>query len=246
MKRVLVVLIVIAALGAGGFWVWSSGWLNSVNYDNYDFNALIEGDQYNGNIADHVKGNPEAPVLIFEYADYQCPGCGTTNPRLNKLLEEYGDQLGIVYRNYLLSYHQNGTAAASAAEAAGLQGYWKEYADHLFANQTEWEYAGPKDRTDIFKNYFTTVSNGEGDLDRFEADMGSSVVSKKIRFDMAIGKRVEVSATPALFINGEQIDFSKAGTEELFLTLMREKIDAALAAKGLKKGVEVQTSTETE
>ena len=247
MKRVLVVLIVLAALGATGVLGWSAGWFSSgVNYDNYDFNAIIDGDQFNGDIADHVKGNPEAPVLIFEYADYQCPGCATTNPRMNTLLEEYGDQLGLVYRNYLLSYHQNGTAAASAAEAAGLQGYWKEYADHLFANQTEWEYAGAKDRAELFKNYFTTVSGGEGDLDRFVADMGSTVVSKKIRFDMGIGKRMNVSATPALYLNGEMIDFSTAGTEELFLNLMRSKIDKALKAKGLEKGIKTETKIEAE
>ena len=95
---------------------------NEVDYSKYNFNEIIEGTEDNGNISDHIKGDANAPVKLFEYADYQCPGCATTNPRLNKLVEEYDGKLAVVYRNFLLSYHQNGTAAASAAEAAALQG----------------------------------------------------------------------------------------------------------------------------
>ncbi|MBQ6355020.1 thioredoxin domain-containing protein [Candidatus Saccharibacteria bacterium] len=204
---------------------------NEVDYDKYDANVVIEGTEDNGNIPDHIKGSADAPVKIFEYADYQCPGCATTNPRLNKLIEEYDGKLAVVYRNFLLSYHQNGTAAASAAEAAGLQGYWKPYADKLFANQSSWEYADASDRTDIFVDYFEKVSDGKGDVAKFKADMGSAEVKKKIDFDMGLGRKVDVPGTPALYIDGEWIDFSNHGTEEKFYELLRQKIDAKLNAE---------------
>lgn len=204
---------------------------NEVDYDKYDANVVIEGTEDNGNIPDHIKGSTDAPVKIFEYADYQCPGCATTNPRLNKLIEEYDGKLAVVYRNFLLSYHQNGTAAASAAEAAGLQGYWKPYADKLFANQSSWEYADASDRTDIFVDYFEKVSDGKGDVAKFKADMGSAEVKKKIDFDMGLGRKVDVPGTPALYIDGEWIDFSNHGTEEKFYELLRQKIDAKLNAE---------------
>ncbi|MBO4276468.1 thioredoxin domain-containing protein [Candidatus Saccharibacteria bacterium] len=180
---------------------------NATNYNNYDFNSVIEPDEHNGHIGDHIKGDKDAPVIIFEYADFQCPGCASINARVNKALEKSDDKLAIVYRNYLLSYHQNGTAAASAAEAAGLQGYWKEYADTLFKNQAEWEYATPSERTTLFNKYFTEITEGHGDLEKFNKDIASENVSKKISFDMGIGKRINLPGTPSFYIDDQRIDY---------------------------------------
>lgn len=182
------------------------------DYDQYDFYSIIKADDNNGHIADHVKGSADAPVLIFEYADYQCPGCASINPKINKAIEATGGKVAVVYRSFLLSYHQNGTAAASSAEAAGLQGYWKQYADILFANQEEWEYASSSTRNDFFKKYFIEASEGLGDVDKFLADMKSEDISKKISFDMAIAKRVNIEATPALYVDGQMINWSGAGS----------------------------------
>jgi len=183
----------------------------ATNFNNYDFYSVIEPTKDNGNIGDHVKGDADAPVLIFEYADYQCPGCASVNPRVNKVIEELDGKLAVVYRSFLLSYHQNGTAAASAAEAAGLQGYWKEYADKLFAEQAEWEYASTSERAPLFNKYFEEVTKGEGDLDKFKEDLASEAVSKKISFDMGIAKRIDVGGTPAFYIDGQLIDWGNPG-----------------------------------
>ena len=142
-------ILVVILLGVATYAV-IDGNNKATNYDDYDFNSVISATDNNGNIGDHVKGNPEAPVLIFEYADFQCPGCASINTRVNRVVEQLEGKLAVVYRNFLLSYHQNGTAAASAAEAAGLQGYWKEYADKLFEEQSEWEYASTSERTELF------------------------------------------------------------------------------------------------
>lgn len=198
---------------------------NAYNPDSY-----IGANDDNGNIADHYKGaDPEtAKVVIFEYADFQCSACATANPRVNKLVEEYDGVLSVVYRNYLLSYHQNGTAAASAAEAAGLQGYWKEYADKLFTNQSVWSSASGSERTQIFTSFFSAVTNGEGDLTKFESDMTGSAVKAKLSFDASLGNRISIEGTPSFFLNGEKINFSGASGEEGFLNVFREKIDAVL------------------
>ena len=129
---------VIVSILAVGFIAFASylvidGNNKATDYSKYDFHSYIEADEHTGNIPDHIKGDKDAPVLIFEYADYQCEYCASINPRVNAAVEKAGGKLGVVYRNYLLSYHQNGTAAASAALAAGLQGYWKEYANKLFS-----------------------------------------------------------------------------------------------------------------
>ncbi|MBR5408448.1 thioredoxin domain-containing protein [Candidatus Saccharibacteria bacterium] len=199
-----------------------------VDFTKYDVNTIIGANEDNGNIADHVKGNADAPVVIFEYADYQCSGCASANPRVNKLVTEYDGKLAVVYRDFLLSYHQNGTAAASAAEAAGLQGYWKEYADKLFANQSVWANASGDTRTEMFADLFESVTNGQGDREKFISDMSSAEVKKKIAFDTGISAKLDIPGTPAFFLDGERIDFSGAKNEEDFLNLMREKIDAKL------------------
>lgn len=185
---------------------------NAINFSEYDFYSVIEGNKDNGGIGDHVKGSADAPVLIFEYADYQCPGCASINKRVNKAVEELNGDLGVVYRSFLLSYHQNGTAAASAAEAAGLQGYWKPYADKLFAEQSEWEYASASKRSELFNKYFEEVTEGKGDLAKFNADIASEAVSKKISFDMGIGRRIDVAGTPAFYIDGQLISWGSEGS----------------------------------
>jgi len=233
MKKNINMIIIMCALVAVflGLIIWSlvAKKSEAIDYDKYDFANYIEGTEDNGYIADHVKGDIEkAKVVIVEYADYQCPGCATSNPRINKLVEEYDGDLAVIYRNYLLSYHQNGTAAASAAEAAALQGYWKDYADSLFSNQSTWEYASADERTDLFVDMFTEVTNGEGDVDKFKEDMGSDAVSKKISFDMGIGNRIEISGTPSFYLNGEKIDMTNVSTEDDFLEMMRELIDKNL------------------
>ena len=211
---VIIGIAVLALLGIATYLVIDRN--NSISsYNEYDIFSVIEPDENNGNIGDHVKGDVDAPVLIFEYADYQCPGCAAINSRVNRAVEQSDGKLAVVYRSFLLSYHKNGTAAASAAEAAGLQGYWKEYANKLFSEQSEWESASASDRTEIFKKYFEEVTEGKGDLGKFEQDLASEAVSKKIAFDMALGKKIQVSGTPAFYVDGQVIEWGDAGSVEI-------------------------------
>lgn len=204
---VAAIVAAVAFVGLVGFLVIDSN-NKSVDYNSYDYTSIIKPDEHNGNIGDNVKGNPDAPVVIVEYADFQCPGCASINPRVNAAIEASNGNLAIVYRNYILPYHQNGTAAASAAQAAGLQGYWKPYADLLFANQAEWEYASASERTELFNQYFMEVTDEKGDLEKFNTDLASEEVSQKISFDMAIGKRIDIAGTPAFYIDGQLIEWS--------------------------------------
>ncbi|MBR3172854.1 thioredoxin domain-containing protein [Candidatus Saccharibacteria bacterium] len=208
---VIIGILVVAVIGVAAYAV-IDGNNKATNFNDYDFYSIIGPTKDNGNIGDHVKGSSEAPVLIFEYADYQCPGCASINTKINKVIDQLDGKLAVVYRSFLLSYHQNGTAAASAAEAAGLQGYWKPFADKLFAEQADWENATASERTEIFNKYFEEVSDGKGDLEKFNADMASENVSKKINFDMGIGKRVDVQGTPAFYVDGQLISWGSEGS----------------------------------
>ena len=94
-----------------------------------------------GSIAEKVIGDPDkAKVIVYEYADYGCSHCAEWNRRFNSLIEKYGDDLALVFRAYNLGFN-NGTIASKAATAAQVQGYFGEYKDLLFNNQSEWMYA---------------------------------------------------------------------------------------------------------
>ncbi len=207
----------------------------AVVFEEYDFAKVIAANDDNGNIGDHVKGNPNARAVIVEYADFQCEFCALMNSRVNALVKELGDDVAVVYRNFLLSYHKNGTAAASAAEAAGLQGYWKEYADKLFSNQAEWAYVSASERTALFNKYFEEVTNGEGDLDKFNKDIASEKVRKKLDFDAGIGQRIDISGTPSFYIDGQKFDYGNKEGAKIIIDGKTFAWDSQLTGDGFEK-----------
>ena len=225
-----IVVVAVIAIAFIGIVIWrlTDKQANQVDTSKYDITGYIGPNDDNGGIGDHVKGDQSAPVQIVEYADFQCSACAGMNSRVNKLIEEYDGKLAIIYRNFLLSYHQNATAAASAAEAAGLQGYWKDYADMLFANQSTWSEASGESRTSMFADLFANVSKGQGDTQKFLADMNSQAVKDKISFDASLTKNLEIPGTPSFFLDGQLIELKNVSSEDDFMNLFRGKIDAKL------------------
>lgn len=195
----------------------------------------------NGNFGEMIDGDPDAPVKIYEYGDYQCDACAPMNPYINEIIEEYDGKVAVVFRTMIMSYHANGTAAASAALAAARQGYWKEYKDLLYKNQNDWFYSDALQRQKQFEEYFKQVSDGKGDLDKFLEDMGSSEVSQKISFDANLANKQKVSFTPTFYVEGDFVDQrgnNPDGTKKTrddFLKELRAKIDEKLAEKGIEK-----------
>lgn len=156
----------------------------------------------NGNIGDHVYGTKTSKVIVVEYGDFQCPGCGQVSPVLKQVYEKYQDKVTFIFRNFpLYSIHPNALAAASAAEAAGLQGKFWEMHDRLYENQDAWKDLTSNDRT----NYFKALANGMGiDAEKLVTDMDSDAVKAKIEYDRAIGVKQKVEGTPAIFVNGKE------------------------------------------
>ena len=201
------------------------------NYDQWiaslDRSKYIEKDERNGNIGDNFEVNKDAKVMIIEYADYQCPGCATTFPYLSDVVKEYKGKVGLIYRNFVLSYHKNGTASAYAANAAALQGYWQPFATLLFKNQTEWEDLSSEKRDAKFKAYFEEASNQQGDVEKFLQDMNSEAVKKKVKADMAIARLVKVTETPTILANGKKFT-TQSVNEADFKKILRNMIDEEL------------------
>jgi len=87
------------------------------------------------NSNEHVRGSANAPVTIVEYADFQCPYCRQLHVTLQAAASE--GKIRWVYRDYPLSTHEFAFREAEAAQCAGAQGKYWEFADALYTHQAE-------------------------------------------------------------------------------------------------------------
>ena len=86
---------------------------------------------------DHIQGDFDAPVLLVEYGDYECPHCGHAYPIIKEVQHHFGARLGLVFRNFPLNeIHPNAERAAEVAEFAAARGRFWEMHDIIFENQT--------------------------------------------------------------------------------------------------------------
>src|SRR5438445_13831484 len=74
----------------------------------------------------HILGNPEAPVTLEEFGDFQCPPCGILSGPINQLEQDYRPRLRVIFRHFPLTMHRHAREAALASEAAGRHvGFWQ-------------------------------------------------------------------------------------------------------------------------
>jgi hypothetical protein len=153
-KSWIIFAIIVVAIVGGMVYISTQNRLNISDINNDQLNTAISAESRNGNIADHEIGSKNAKVTIIEYADYQCPGCGTAAPKAEALAKKYKDHVRLIFRNFpIASSHPNARAAAAVAEAAGLQGKFWEMNELLYANQDAWKNANTTERDNIFKSY---------------------------------------------------------------------------------------------
>ncbi|MBR3377803.1 thioredoxin domain-containing protein, partial [Candidatus Saccharibacteria bacterium] len=177
--------------------------------DSGNDNAGIEkGSADNGYIGDHVRGKRDSEVLVIEYADPQCPGCATLMPKMDSIYKKYKDKVAFIYRHYTIAGHQNARSAAIAAEAAGKQGYFWEMISELFDDRTGWIMETKEDKlADVYANIFKEASNNKGNVTQFKKDLKDSNLGKKVDHDKTLGTKDNLSATPTVIVNGEEVNF---------------------------------------
>lgn len=202
-KTWIIFAVVVVALFGGLIYLSTK---NSIDVSDVNVTSVLGADERSGNIADHTLGNTKSKVVLIEYGDYQCPGCGSAYEPLKTVSEKYKDHMVFVFRNYpLVSMHPNARAAAAAAEAAGLMGkYWQMH-DLLYANQSTWENAGTNERNTIFEGFASQIGLDQAKFASTLRDQ-SDVINKKISFDQALGTKVGVTGTPAIYLNGKAVD----------------------------------------
>jgi protein-disulfide isomerase len=170
-------------------------------------------------------GDPNAPVVMQEFADFQCPYCGrfalTTQQQIVDQYVATGKVL-FIFHNFPLPNNQpeSGQAALAAMCAIDQNQFWP-YHDMLFANQTG-ENVG--DFTGSRLIAFAVALK----LDKasFSQCLDSKKYQSRIDQDVALGNSLGISATPSFEINGKLV----AGAQPF--SVFAQAIDQALAAKG--------------
>ena len=156
--------------------------------------------------SDHTLGPEHAPVVVVEYADFECPTCKQAAPTVRLLLERFASRVRIAFRHFPLEQaHPHALAAAEAAESAGEQGKFWEMHDLRFANQGHL----------AARQLHSYAEQLELDIARFTAELDDHVYVQRIREHQESARRSHVRGTPGFFVNGRIQDVS-FGLERLF------------------------------
>ena len=146
----------------------------------------------------YIKGSPDAPVEITEFADYQCPFCQTFATLQMPTLDERLIKTGRVrwrYRDFPLQQHPFARLAAHSAACADEQGkYWEQH-NRIYEGQSEW--AGARNAAPAFRNYAKAAGV---DLNRYDSCMKAGKYAGRIQASYNEGVQLGVSSTPTLLV----------------------------------------------
>ncbi|MFC1642082.1 DsbA family protein [Myxococcota bacterium] len=160
-------------------------------------------------------GPSDAKVTIVEFSDFQCPHCARVAKVAKQVKQEYAGRVRFVFRQFPLSFHKEAHLAAQAALAANAQGKFWEYHDALFEKSK-----------DLKREALERRAQEVGlNLAQLKAALDDKTYAAKVDQDMELGKKVWVSGTPSMFVNGVRV--SNPGSFDA----VKKAIEAAFANK---------------
>lgn len=139
----------------------------------------------------NVQGSKSAPVMLVEFADYECPYCQKVAPDIKKLEAEYGGKVAVTYKDFPLPMHSHAEKAAEAARCAGNQGkFWEMHDVEFHSHELE---------VDQLKAQAKTLG-----LDgvQFDKCLDSGEMAAAVQKDRQEGVQLGLTGTPSFFVNG--------------------------------------------
>ncbi|WP_338931394.1 thioredoxin domain-containing protein [Streptomyces netropsis] len=146
-------------------------------------------------------GRTDAPVVLVEYADYQCSYCGRfTRETQPELIKKYVDEgvLRIEFRNFPI-FGKDSMRAARAAWAAGQQGRFPQFHHELFAKLRKGDALAEDKLVEMAR------TAGVSDVDRFREDMNGSASEAAVKKDQEEGYALGVQSTPSFLVGGRPV-----------------------------------------
>ncbi len=205
MNKSFWIILVGAVVALGGIFIVLGGKAEDTASGEFAFvEPLINQQEH-----DHATGEGKKATIV-EYADFQCPYCGTYFPLLDQVKQTYGDDVKVIFRNFPIpSSHPQALAAHRAAEAASRQDKFWEMHDLIFSNQEAW--SGNDGAATLFETFAEQLGLN---METYRADVESESVLAKITADTNSGKSLNVKATPTIFLNGEVLETPPTSLEE--------------------------------
>ena len=137
-------------------------------------------------------GNENAPITVVVFADFECPHCRQEAPVLRQAIDQFRGRARLFYKHFPLSGHVRARAAAIASVAAHEQGKFWAMHDLIFENQ------GALEDADI-RRY---AQRAGLDMAKFDASYNAKKGEALVEADRAEGEKLDISGTPAVFVNG--------------------------------------------
>jgi len=212
---IVVSVLVLAAIVIGAFFLTAAPTPSSDELPVAAPNAEAfpaDLDQYGVSV-----GAAEAPVVVREFADYQCPACGLFASASKRLKQEYVEagRVRFVYFDLPLQQHQNAFPAAQAARCAGDQGAYWEMHERLYGSQTEW--SGSNDPVATFTRYGKDLGLEER---RFRRCMTTELHREAVEASRRVAMQLQVTSTPTVLV--DNIRLTRPGWGQLSAIVERE------------------------
>lgn len=161
-------------------------------------------------------GPPKASVQLIEFADFECPFCGSFYKTLKAIRDRYPDQVSLEFVHFPLPGHRFALPAARVAECAGEQGRFEAMHDQLFDGQDSF---GLKPWSD-----YASAANVP-DRVAFDVCVKATEPIRRIEEGKALGRKLDVRGTPTLIINGWRLGRPPTAEE------LKEMVQRVLAGK---------------
>lgn len=165
---------------------------------------------------DHHQGSLWSPIILVEYGDFECPYCALAEPTLERIKDEFADDMCFVYRHFpLIEIHPHAELAALATEAADQQSRFWQMHDLLFENQELLS-------SDMIISLAETLGLN---MRQFQDDMQREDLLARVWRDFNGGVRSGVNGTPTLFLNNSR--FESAPSYDLLKAEIEKKLKLA-------------------
>lgn len=144
--------------------------------------------------ASPVRGSANPLVTIVEFSDFECPFCNQVQSTLKQIIDQYGNDVRLVFKHLPLEGHRNSLPAARAAYCAAEQDRFWPYHDALFA--------APKLSPPLFEQIASDLGLG---LEKFRGCLTSETSRTAVIKDLEAGRRFKIESTPSFIVNGKLI-----------------------------------------
>lgn len=188
--------------------VGTSSQLNQGDGSDASATDAAENDAWTNLNGEPTIGAEDPLVQIVAFEDFECPYCGRAFPILKSLVQEYGDTVQLVYKDFpLTSIHPDAQTAAEAAQCAHAQGQFWAYHDILYRNQSALS------DSDL-RGYARAIGL---DANQFDSCLASGATTQEVNQDFSEGLAAGVLGTPTFFINGNRVQgvISQDGFEQI-------------------------------